>query len=263
MLFRYMLKELRNSPRFALLFVLNMSLGLLGFISLDALKRNFDDRLQASARTLMGADLSMSARRPFTDLERKSALDALPQQTQSQGVTSLYTMATTSDASSLVEIRSIEAQYPYYGDIKLEEIGSHREAPSLQSGPTLWVAPELALKLKLKKDSEVTIGQSKFTVSAIIKEDTASSIGAGMAPRVYMNSQWLDATGLMTKGNTATHTILYQLPKGVSTQDQLKRLKAGLPDPSIRVKSYEESGQDNGRMLAYLSDYLGLVALVA
>ena len=263
MLFRYMLKELRNGPRFALLFVLNMSLGLLGFISLDALKRKFDDRLQTSARTLMGADLSVSARRPFTDLERKSALDALPQQTQSQGVTSLYTMAATSDSSSLVEIRSIEAQYPYYGDIKLEEIGSQREAPSLHSSPTLWVAPELALKLNLKKGSEVTIGQSKFTVSAIIKEDTASSIGAGMAPRVYMNSQWLDATGLMTKGNTATHTILYQLPQGVSAQDQLKRLKAGLPDPSIRVKSYEESGQDNGRMLAYLSDYLGLVALVA
>ncbi|RYZ52878.1 MAG: hypothetical protein EOP07_18785, partial [Proteobacteria bacterium] len=62
MLFRYMLKELRNGPRFALLFVLNMSLGLLGFIALDALKRNFDDRLQDSAKTLMGADLSISAR---------------------------------------------------------------------------------------------------------------------------------------------------------------------------------------------------------
>lgn len=264
MLFRYMLKELRNGPRFALLFVLNMSLGLLGFISLDALKRNFDQRLQDSAKTLMGADISMSARRPFTDLEEKSALDALPQHTLSQTVTSLYTMAATEESSSLVEIRSIEVQYPFFGDIKLEEIGSHRQAPSLQNSRALWVAPELALKLKLKKGSEVTIGQSKFTVAAIIKEDTASSIGVDMAPRVYMNSQWLSATGLMTKGNTATHTILFQLPKGSnSVRDRLKQLKGVLPDPSIRVKSYEESGQDNGRMLAYLSDYLGLVALVA
>jgi len=229
MLFRYMLKELRNGPRFALLFVLNMSLGLLGFISLDALKRNFDLRLQESARTLMGADISMSARRPFTDLETQSALDALPRRTKSQAVTSLYTMAATGDSSSLVEIRSIEAQYPYYGEIKLEDIGSHREAPALQSSPTLWVAPELALKLSLKKGSEVTIGQSKFTVAAIIKEDTASSIGAGMAPRVYMSSQWLAATGLMAKGNTATHTILYQLPQGLSASEQLKRLKSNLP----------------------------------
>ncbi|RZM21487.1 MAG: hypothetical protein EOO88_33040 [Pedobacter sp.] len=51
MLIRYMVKELRNSPRFALLFVLNMSLGLLGFIALDALKRNFDERLNASAES--------------------------------------------------------------------------------------------------------------------------------------------------------------------------------------------------------------------
>jgi putative ABC transport system permease protein len=63
MLFRYATRELRNSPRFSLLFIANLTLGLLGFISLDALKRSFEDRLQGSARELLGADLSISARR--------------------------------------------------------------------------------------------------------------------------------------------------------------------------------------------------------
>lgn len=263
MLFRYMLKELRNGPRFALLFVLNMSLGLLGFIALDALKRNFDDRLQDSAKTLMGADLSISARRPISDIELKGATDKLPPGTLSQKMVSFYTMAAAGDLSSLVELRSIEDQYPYYGDIVLEQHDSHRKAAPLSAGPTLWVAPEIALKLNVKVGSEVSIGQQKFTVADIVKEDTATSVGAGMAPRVYMNAKYLSATGLMAIGNTATHSMLYQLPPGVDIQAQLKELKSAIPDPSIRVKSYQEAGQDNGRMLNYLSDYLGLVALVA
>ncbi len=263
MLFRYMLKELRNGPRFALLFVLNMSLGLLGFISLDALKRNFRDRLQDSAKTLLGADLTMSSRRPITDLEGKMAIDSLPPGSVSQHLTSLFTMMATKDSSSLVEVRAVEEDYPYYGDILLEHLGFHRKAPSLKAEPTLWIAPELAIKLELKQGSEVTIGQQTFKIADTIKEDTATSIGQGMAPRVYMNSRWLAPTGLLVKGNTAWHTILYKLPLGAAVDKQLRQLKLHIPDPSVRIRSYLESGQDNGRMLAYLSDYLGLVALVA
>ncbi|MBC7660603.1 MAG: hypothetical protein H7249_12980 [Chitinophagaceae bacterium] len=263
MLFRYMLKELRNGPRFALLFILNMSLGLLGFISLDALKRNFDDRLQDSARTLLGADLSISARRPLSENETKIALESLPRGTKSQTTVSLYTMAATGDQSSLVELRSIDDPYPYYGDIILEHSPSHRNAPPLSTSPSLWIAPELAMKLSLKQGSEVTIGTQKFRIADLIKEDTASSIGAGMAPRIYMSRKWLESTGLMAKGNTATHSMLYEIPSEASIETSRIALKTAIPDASIRVRSYQESGQDNGRMLGYLSDYLGLVALVA
>ncbi|MES2744072.1 MAG: FtsX-like permease family protein [Bdellovibrionota bacterium] len=263
MLIRYMVKELRNSPRFALLFVLNMSLGLLGFVALDALKRNFDERLQGSARTLLGADFSVSSRRPITANEEKKALETLPQGTKSQLSVSLYTMAAVGDKSSLVDLRTVEDSYPYYGEIVLEKLGTQTNARKLAEAQNLWVAPELAIKLGVKAGDTIKIGQESFTVQDLITDDNASAIGAGMAPRVYMSRNHLQKTGLMAQGNTATHTLLFQLPTGVSLDEQVKKLRSIMPDPSLRIKTYQESGQDNGRMLNYLSDYLGLVALVA
>jgi putative ABC transport system permease protein len=263
MLIRYMMKELRNSPRFALLFVLNMSLGLLGFVALDALKRNFDERLQSSARTLLGADLSVGSRRPITESEQKRALLVLPEGTQSQLSISLYTMAAVGEKSSLVDLRAVEDAYPYYGEIVLDKLGGQSDARRLAEAQEVWIAPELALKLDAKVGDQIKIGQKTFSVQDLIKDDNASAIGAGMAPRIYMSRRYLGETGLMAKGNTATHTLLFQLPKGAMIDETARILRAALPDASLRIKTYQESGQDNGRMLNYLSDYLGLVALVA
>ena len=263
MLIRYMAKELRNSPRFALLFVLNMSLGLLGFVALDALKRNFDERLQASARTQLGADLSISARRPLTQAERERALETLPAGTDSQLSISLYTMAAVGDRSSLVDLRTVEESYPYFGEIGLETLGRQSNSTKLGEGPNLWLAPELALKLQVKPGETLKIGQESFTVQDLIIDDSSSSIGAGMAPRIYMSRKYLDRTALMARGNTATHTLLFKLPLNTDISQQVKNLKSRMPDASLRIRSYQESGQDSGRMLNFLSDYLGLVALVA
>ncbi len=263
MLFRYMLKELKNSPRFALLFILNMSLGLLGFIALDALKRNFDERLNSSARTLLGADLSISARRELAQNELPRALEVLPKDTRSQLMITLYTMAATNEKSSLVDLRTVDEDYPYYGEIVLKEFGPKKDTKDLAADRNLWVAPEVALKLDLKVGSTLKIGKLDFRVSAIIEDDNASSFGAGMAPRIYMSRKHLAETGLMAEGNTATHTLLFQIPSTLTPEDAVKSLKAKIPDPSLRIRTFQESGQDNGRMLNYLSDYLGLVALVA
>ncbi|MES2662425.1 MAG: FtsX-like permease family protein [Pseudomonadota bacterium] len=263
MLFRYMLKELRNSPRFALLFILNMSLGLLGFISLDAIKHSFDTQLQASAKTLLGADLSMSARRPLTELEKNTALKSLAPKTRSQNLTNIFTMAAVGNFSSLVEVRAIEPDYPFYGNIILENAGVHRNELKIHSFPVIWIAPELALKLNVKIGSMIRIAKQEFKIVDIIKEDISSSFNTGMAPRIYMSQQWLNTSGLMQKGNTARHRVIYKIPENVSIFEQLAALQASIPEPSIRIESYQESGQDDGRMLGYLSDYLGLVALVS
>ncbi len=263
MLIRYMVKELKNSPRFALLFLLNMSLGLLGFITLDALKRNFDDRLNSSARTLLGADLSISARRELERNDLPRALEALPNGTKAQVMISLYTMAATTEKSSLVDLRTVDKEYPYYGEIILKENGPQSSSEALSRDRLVWIAPEVALKLDLKVGDTVKLGKLDFRVADLIQDDNASSFGAGMAPRIYMSRQHLPETGLMAAGNTATHTLLFQLAEGQSPEEASKSLKTKIPDPSLRIRTYQESGQDNGRMLNYLSDYLGLVALVA
>ncbi len=266
MLLRYAYRELRNSPRFCLLFCLNMTLGLTGFIALDAVKRSFEDRLLASAKNMMAADLSISARRILSADEQQKVIASLPSGSKQQEVLSLYSMVSSTSRSLLVELKGIEQGFPFYGQITLQKSGVHqgKDPLVLSSAPKVWVVPELLIQLNVKPGDTVRIGSLDFEVADVVEDDsTAAMIGASMAPRIYVGKKSLEDSGLIKFGSTTTHSQLFQLPVGSSIETVEDSLVQALGDPSVRVSAYNKAGQDNGRMLAYLSDYLGLVSLVA
>ena len=62
--------EIRNDARFSLFFALNLALGLSGFVALDAFKTSLEGTLDQRSRTLLGADVQVVGRRPFTQVEQ-------------------------------------------------------------------------------------------------------------------------------------------------------------------------------------------------
>ncbi len=263
-LVRYAWRELRNSPRFCVLFIINLSLGLVGFIGLDTLKRSFSDRLDASARQMLTADLAISSRRPFEATVLKDAESSLPPGTESQELLTLYSMVASTGRSALVELRAIEDRYPFYGTIQLEKRGLFAGSDKLPLENEVWVAPELLIQLDTKIGSELKVGQRDFKISdVIVDESSAALVGTAMAPRVYISRKDLEASGLVQFGSTVFRTKLFRLPPQIDPEQAKISLGQAIKDASIRVRSFKEAGQDDGRLLAYLSDYLGLVSLVA
>jgi putative ABC transport system permease protein len=266
MLLRYALRELRNSPRFCLLFCLNMTLGLTGFIALDAMKRSFEDKLQASARNMMAADLTVSARRALKPEENQKLAAALPDGARQLEVLTLYSMVTSPKRSVLVELKGIDQGFPFYGALTLEKKGVYEGSQPLDllTSPKIWVVPEILVQLDVKAGETVRIGSLDFVIDDVVQDDSsAAMIGASMAPRIYVGKNALNQSGLLQFGSTATHTQLIQLPPTSNIDEVEQGIKSIITDAGVRVSAYHKSGQDNGRMLAYLSDYLGLVSLVA
>jgi len=266
MLLRYALRELRNSPRFCLLFCLNMTLGLTGFIALDAMKRSFENKLQSSAKNMMAADLTVSARRALRPEESQSLQAALPNGTRQLELLNLYSMVTSARRSVLVELKGIDQGFPFYGQLTLEKKGIYEGSQPLDllTSPKAWVAPELLVQLDVKPGETIRIGNLDFVLDDVIQDDSsAAMIGASMAPRIYVGGNQLTASGLIQFGSTTTHTRLIQLPATSDIDQVEKAVSSSIVDAGVRVAAYHKSGQDNGRMLAYLSDYLGLVSLVA
>ncbi len=266
MLIRYAWRELRHSPRFCLLFILNLSLGLLGFIALDSLKRSFSDRLQDSARQMMAADLALSSRKPFGNEDLSAVASRLPPGTETQDMLTLYSMVASAQSSALVELKGVSEGYPFYGQIQLENAGVHRGSSALPLLRTaeVWVAPELLIQLDTKVGEALRIGKKDFIIADVIVDDSAASmVGTSMAPRVYIGQDKLLESDLVQFGSTAWRSKLFKLPPDADSKELQTLINKDLKDPGVRIKSYTEAGQDNGRMLGYLSDYLGLVSLVA
>ena len=64
--YKHALREIRNNRAFCVFYLIDLSLGLLGFISIDSFKRSVNQQVSMESQKLLGADLALRTRREFT-----------------------------------------------------------------------------------------------------------------------------------------------------------------------------------------------------
>lgn len=266
-------RDLKNSKGFTFLFIFNLFLGVCGFVVLQSFRDNVNDLLEQRAKQLLAADITVSGRRDVNETELKklnSVLDGkVEEKAQALGVYSMAKGLKDGSRSRLAQLKAVESSYPFYGNIELEDTDNFlNEMQKLQSENLLWVDPALLKQMKIELGDKVKLGDEVFTAYKVIKGDTSSSWGGiGLAPKVYMSLENLKKTNLVSFGSVATRTRLFKIKEQWGTKEELKKLQVELqneiPDPGIRVKAPDSASEQVGRVLNYLSDYLGLVGLVA
>ena len=265
--FRNAWREIRNNRPFCIFYVVNLTLGLIGFISVDSFKQTLDQKVEAESKELLGADLAIRARREITTEELSSVRNALPSQSQEIEVVDFFSMAAgPTGRSRLVKVIAFDQGFPFYGKIETNLVGSVRgqEEPLIHQRPYAWIYPELRGQLEIDLGEELKIGETTFLISDLIKEETALSFQpAELAPKVFISKKFLEKTKLLTKGNTAFRNHLFKLPDGADLEKITKAVSQSLASPEVRVYSHQRVGHRAGRLLRYLSDFLGLVSLVA
>ncbi|HRO68617.1 MAG TPA: FtsX-like permease family protein, partial [Pseudobdellovibrionaceae bacterium] len=120
-------------------------------------------------------------------------------------------------------------------------------------------------QLQVEPGQSLKLGNASLQIRGVIERDTSQTFrGAGIAPRVFISIDDLPATGLIQFGSTFSKTLLFKLsPSPTPTADLQKRLYEKISDPAVRIETADETGEDSGRQMKILSDFLGLVALVA
>lgn len=259
-------REVRNNRRFSLFFIFNLVLGLLGFVLLDTFKIALDQSLTERSQVLLSADLAVSARRPLTDQEDKTLHGLLPAGTREGRMIEMYSMIASPKTSRLAEVAMIDPTYPFYGELDLEahKKVSDETKKSITQSPSVWIYPELALQLGVKPGEFVKLGDAQFKVDDLITNDSGEVWrGFSLATRVYMGLSQVEQTHLLRKGSTAYWSRLFLFPKDTDVEKLAKKIDHELKDPAIQVRTHRNASEEVGRLLGYLNDYLGLVALVA
>ena len=59
-------REIKNSRSFCFFYSLNLALGLVGFVLVDAFRESIESKMANESKELLGADLAMRARRSIT-----------------------------------------------------------------------------------------------------------------------------------------------------------------------------------------------------
>ena len=163
---------------------------------------------------VLGADFGLSARRPIEQAEIRVVEGLIDKNFESSSQVEVFSMVANKDRRSrLVQIKAIEENFPFYGDIELEEKGLLNSDlhKNIKEKKKVWIYPELIRQLGVKVGDSLFIGETEFQVDDVVKADAAAGISTNMAPRIYMNKVHLGSTGLIKKGSVAWHSVVYRL----------------------------------------------------
>jgi putative ABC transport system permease protein len=265
--FRLAWREIRNHPRFAAFFAVNLALGFAGFVALDAFEDSVARALTARSQSYLGADVAITSSRPLLDQEVVALDEEAGAGARSSRAVVLFSMAGSGAHARLVELRAIDAAFPLYGEIGLEagalaEPAAARRA--LREEPGAWIDPALLSQLGVAVGGQLRIGLETFRVlGAIARDGGRATSGFSIAPRVYIDLDRLDATGLVATGSRVEHQRLYRLAPDAESVEIARAMRRAVSDPRVTARSHEEATRDLARSYGAVTRYLGLVALVA
>lgn len=253
MIFKLIFRELRSSPKFVLIFILNLAIGLVGLVSIQSFKTSFSEELSSRSKSILGSDLSISSRQEV-DLNSVSSVVNYIDYTKS---ISLFSMAGFKDKSRLASVRVIEDKFPFYGSIILENDVKLKFTNDLEA----YIYPELLRQLSISVGDNIILGDTTFKVAGVVIDDGRQSFQmGGVAPKIYITPKGLERANLIKEGSTFRYSYAFKVDEKI-TKDQLNRLSLSINDSSARVVTPEKSSQQVSRILNYLNDFLGLVSL--
>lgn len=265
MILQWAMREIKNSRAFSAFFILNLALGLTGFLCLDAFKSSLDKNLQANSKNFLSADFTIAARRIISEEQIKSVETQIPFIKKGR-MWEFFSMAAGGSTSRLVQVKAIDETYPFYGSMQLGsgQIIQGGGTKEIHQKQVAWVYPELLAQLGLKVGDKIRLGSDEFMIADTVVDDSTQTFRlSSLAPKIYVSFLRMQNSSLIQFGSTLSDVYLYKLSDDVDPEDIRKSVESFLNDNSLRIDTPNEAGEDSARALSYLSDYLGLVSLVA
>jgi putative ABC transport system permease protein len=256
-------REMRASWMRLLFFFVCVAIGVAAIIVLRSVVQQVRTTLTREARSLVGADLVVQTSRAWTaDLRERLSTEFGSAVLETTEVVETQTMAAAAEGKGtgvvrLVELRGIEARFPFYGTLELE--GGQRYSHDLLKGFGALAQPEFMLEMGLHVGDELLLAGKRFTLRGVVTKDRVQRAGGiAFGPRVYVDLADLRTTSLIGFGSRATHEILAR----VGDRDIVpltERLQRTFRRDTVAVRSWRNLEDRLGRNLTIAENYLSLV----
>jgi putative ABC transport system permease protein len=168
------------------------------------------------------------------------------------------------DKLELTEVKAVDSNYPIRGKLKVSDslFGAEQIIDSIPATGTVWIDSRLMQALQIKIGDTLNLGESVFIVSRrLTYEPDRGGDLFNIAPRVLMNRNDLDATGLILPGSRVQYRLLLG---GDSETINQYRNKITIPENSnIRIQGIRDARPEIETALVRAEQFLGLAALVS
>ncbi len=256
-------REVRASPRRLLLLTASVAIGVAALVAINSFTDNLQRSVREQARALLGADLSVSSRRPLSP-RAEALLDTLAGRgAELARVTSFGGMAYVprTTGTRLVQVAAVEGGFPFYGEIRTDPSAAYRD---LQRGRHVVVDPALLAALGAEVGDTLALGEARFRITgSVVSAPGNTGFRSALGPRIYIPARYLPETQLLGFGARAEYEAFLKLPSSEAAEAIAAGYGARFRAERIRLRTVTEDQENLNQSLTRLTGYLGLVALIA
>jgi putative ABC transport system permease protein len=253
-------RDSRRSRSRLLLFTSSIILGISALVAINAFRNSLFDEINNQAKTLLGADLVIESNKPVSE-DLLEYLDSLGSEKSKESAFASMIYFPRTDGSRLVQVRALEGNFPYYGEIGSMPQNAARE---FQGGKFALVDQTLMLQYNVNVGDIIRVGTEEFEITGKLeKVPGQSGITASVAPVVYIPYRYLETTGLVQRGSRINYNFYYKYDAEVDATKIVDAEKEKWKSYGLGHETIEERKKSTGETFANLTNFLNLVAFVA
>ncbi|MCB0717872.1 MAG: ABC transporter permease [Bacteroidetes bacterium] len=256
---RHAFRDTRGVRRQLTVFLSSMMLGVAALVAINSIGANLTAAVDDQAKSLLGADLRVSSRSPFSP-EAEALIDSIGGDQARLYSFSSMALAPSTDRTRLVGVRASDPGYPFYGEIVTDP---GIAASAYQGRDGLLADPTVLLQLGISIGDSLRIGSRSYpVVGSIQKTSRETSAMESISPRVYVPRAALD-TLLLAYGSRVEYEVYVKFDDGTDADELVDGMKSRLREVGLRYSTVEREKREWNEALTNLYRFLGLIAFVA
>ncbi|MBW3545456.1 MAG: ABC transporter permease [Bacteroidetes bacterium] len=254
-------RDSRRNRNRLLLFTSSIVLGIAALVAINSFGNNLQEELNGEAKKLLGADLEVESSQPFTP-ELRHFFDSLGAEASEEISFASMVLFPKNGGSRLVQVRALQGNYPYYGEIETAPSAAGRNFRNQQQA---LAERTLLLQFDAVPGDSIKVGKLTFAVEgSILKLPGQSGVSTSVAPPVFIPLQYLDSTGLLQKGSRINYKLFLKFKDDRRFASLFENAIAPrLEKDELRYDTAEERQEELGDAYKDLTGFLNLVAFVA
>jgi putative ABC transport system permease protein len=253
-------RESRQRRRRLALFGSSIVLGIAALTAIGSLRDQIDQSIEVQAKSLLGADLVLAGRSRF-GVEEEALFRSIGGEQAREVDFSSMVIFPASRGTRLVQVRVIEGDFPFYGELESLPQGSLDRWR--ETGGAL-VEESLLAQFQAQVGDDLRVGDLSLKVVGRLQRVPGDSMAfATLAPRVYLRKSDLARGNLLREGSLARYKVYFRLAPGESAEAWAKQLKPELDRLRLGHTTVEKRQEDLGDSMENLANFLSLIGFVA
>jgi putative ABC transport system permease protein len=253
-------REMRRGLKPLLLSMLCVILAVMSVVVAYSFRDNVQSSVRLQSKSLLGADLALESRQPFT-AENEALFRSLGGDQSRQIGFSSMAYFPASGKSRLVQVRAVSGKFPYYGALETEPTSAVEE---LRQGADALVDENLVLQMDARIGDRVKIGDHEFRIAGKLRKIPGEPVTFSLiSPRVYVPMSFLEGSPLLQKGSLVRYRIYFKFDSEQDVDGLVQRISPQLQRQGLRADTVSRRMESISTAMENLSRYLRLAVFIA